>query len=443
MNAFNFFDNILYEADWSTGQSVMGEIKGNRINGVSPKYAGLGERFFDYCVGESKKAKVPLKDVIQIILRNEDRPGFGFDPYSWYSKYKGSANFKEECRDFREGRLSPHDFEQKVIEKVNSSGKLRLRNEAGSGRILYDKDGWKVVTPRNFEESVKIASSIKNGEKAHWCTAARKGYFDSYTADGKYPLYIVIHDGTADQFCFNPERPDYKDFNDENPDSFNPFRDYPKGVFDAMGRGDMKDEHDRLFKGKKAYMMMTSIDGIKRRRVVDEQGWFVNRAMNKNNLLDTPFEVEYSSDGKKWSEYNDLDKGASKKVSDVMDDDDKKRRIRYGSNIKNSMRSISLLTKDGHKVNATIWPHLHGSQILFIIYYPERYSSQQFIMDKNMAKNKPDEFMKYARMFKEAKVISTDGKNHTQEELDRKKIPLYHNMLELKKGSITESYFGY
>lgn len=176
---------------------------------------------------------------------------------------------------------------------------------------------------------------------------------------------------------------------------------------------------------------------------MDEQGWFVNRAMNKNNLLDTPFEVEYSSDGKKWSEYNDLDKGASKKVSDVMDDDDKKRRIRYGSNIKNSMRSISLLTKDGHKVNATIWPHLHGSQILFIIYYPERYSSQQFIMDKNMAKNKPDEFMKYAKMFKEAKVISTDGKNHTQEELDRKKIPLYHNMLELKKGSITESYFGY
>src|SRR5574344_1850292 len=187
MKAIDFFSGLLCEADWSSGKTVMDEIRGNKINGVSPKYSDLGEEFFSYCVEQAKKRNIPLKNIMQPILRNETKPGFSFDPYTWYSKYRVSPNFKKECEGLRSGALSPHAFEQAVIAKVGSSGTRRIRNETGSGKVLYDKDGWKVVVPQNFEQSVKLASSIKQGEKAHWCTAADKTYYDIKTCCRKLP----------------------------------------------------------------------------------------------------------------------------------------------------------------------------------------------------------------------------------------------------------------
>lgn len=90
-----------------------------------------------------------------------------------------------------------HWMEKEIQDNLDKHGK----SKKGSGtqddvKILYPKDsnGWELKSPLSFNGSKAAAFYGKQGEietPTHWCTRASEDYYNQYTDNNKYPLYII------------------------------------------------------------------------------------------------------------------------------------------------------------------------------------------------------------------------------------------------------------
>ena len=137
-----------------------------------------------------------------------------------------------------------HNFEKNVLEiKAERDAKKHNVSPDQAKQLydtLYEDSHWGVYVPKSFEGDIELASHIepfpskvsnaddyddlisdeyKNYNKARWCTAATKEYYDHYTNAGKNKLYVIkeFENGKymdAWQIAFSLDRFDWMDKED-------------------------------------------------------------------------------------------------------------------------------------------------------------------------------------------------------------------------------------
>ena len=154
-----------------------------------------------------KVSKTPSN--LEDLLRNH------FDTVIEYGKCCNSEWFKKS--DYVKEIMSAteysgedmHLFEKYLQEehaKRSKSKNVKNSNANTLYNMLYDDGEWKLFVPKNFEGDSELSSHMEPSEsydyesrsnkkltKATWCTAASEHYYNYYTYDNKYPLYVIQH----------------------------------------------------------------------------------------------------------------------------------------------------------------------------------------------------------------------------------------------------------
>lgn len=219
--------NLLLEADYSSAESIIDGIKENRIhlkNGKNLVNNGSFKMWLKTFISLAKRDNIPVNKVLAIAIdkgfnNSKFMSTTDMDALKYYVKYKSSSNFKDLFNEFETTKMSLNEFHNKAQElsEQTRNGKRALRKAETSDadiEVLYNKNGWKVTTPKTWQASIK-AATFPFG-KAPWCTASSNAqeYFNQYTGDGKYKLFIISN-GTKEntfQVVFNPKYPDVEDF---------------------------------------------------------------------------------------------------------------------------------------------------------------------------------------------------------------------------------------
>lgn len=180
-----------------------------------------------------------------------------------------------------------HDFEKEIQENLDKHGKANK----GSGiqddvKILYPKDseGWELKMPLSFAGSKAAAFYGKEGEEqkpTHWCTRADIRYYNHYTKNNKFPLYIFRNYKTGKSYQMAIS---YDEYNQVNID----FLDQNDNNGDEITNGDLSKIPDKLLSLIK-FKNGKTLKNYKNEKTIDpnegKKGFTTNFNTIKNNKI--------------------------------------------------------------------------------------------------------------------------------------------------------------
>lgn len=222
---------LLFEADYSSTESIIDGIKENKIHVKNGKNIVSEPKFKDWLdvvIPSLQKRNIPVSKVFNVLINKSYLnkkyllSATEYDALKYYVKYRGSPSFKNLFYEFETTQMPLATFHNEAQEIADNTknGQRALRKAQTNDEdieVLYDKNGWVVKSPKTWQASVK-AATFPFG-KAPWCTASSQAetYFTHYTENGKYKLFI-ISGGTKDktlQVTFSPDNADLEGWDND------------------------------------------------------------------------------------------------------------------------------------------------------------------------------------------------------------------------------------
>lgn len=300
--------NILFEADYSSTDSIINGIKENKIhikNGKNIVNEPKFKDWLDVVLPSLQKRNIPVSKVFNILVnkiyanKKHLLTTTEYDALKYYVKYRGSPNFKNLFYEFETTQMSLttfHNEAQKLADNTRN-GQRALRKAQTNDEdieVLYDKNGWTVKSPKTWQASIK-AATFPFG-KAPWCTASSQAetYFNHYTNKGKHKLFIVS-DGTKAhtiQCVLNPDNPDLEDLNNDGSFGLTDLDKFPDEVLKVCKSGDkslygfkqLEKKYPNIVKTKKGKDGWTSKTTL---RPFGENGFYANFSKYVNGDYDS------------------------------------------------------------------------------------------------------------------------------------------------------------
>lgn len=179
-------------------------LKGKKEEQVKKEFEIVMKGFFAALISKVKNVnrenlRQPILTLILKKLKNNfsniSLENFSFDPYLTYflnkDKQEAKTTHKQLFDDFVNSELNKTK-DQKFEQEVNKifAGKSQVKDIDKEVEVIYpeDKDGWKVLSPKTFAASSKLA--CMNNRKSRWCTAANEFMFKRYI-EGDNKLFII------------------------------------------------------------------------------------------------------------------------------------------------------------------------------------------------------------------------------------------------------------
>lgn len=229
-----------------------------------------------------------------------------------------------------------HNFEKEIQENLDKHGKANK----GTGvqddvKVLYPKDseGWELKMPLSFTGSKAAAFYGKEGEEqkpTHWCTRADIRYYNHYTKNNKFPLYIFRNYKTGKSYQMAIRYDEYSQVNID-------FLDQDDKDGDEITKGDLSKIPDKLLSLIK-FKNGKTLESYKNEKAIDpnegKKGFTTDFNTIKNNkVIEIPQSTinklrEANEIFKAIKTFGPIMKGIDKNASEEIDPDEGAKRLR-------------------------------------------------------------------------------------------------------------------